>query len=325
MSQMGKNTFGCKDKEDSTEEKMKTCEYQCQKFEDLRGAIKATWTCEHCTFLKDLEKFLLTPNAYPAKIREVTILAAKDVFGAPLHTPNVFSCNILKMVIKAPCKLEQCPWWLQNAAAMNCLKHYLTARGEDNVTPEEYAWLYKIPYDTVKGIYTVNIVSLQRNKFQKRLEADVGWRYVPSTKICCVCESALVDQPYHIEGGQAWCSDICLCTKEPWIVKVEGIFEASIATVMQRIIKTFKALSVAQQVLGLTKFQMRIVCNRYLKASIYELFTSKKQMPSDGMLKYKGEQHSWIPEMLVPIKEYRMKQAAISLDLQNLSKQISLI
>lgn len=305
---------------------MKTCQYQCQKFEELRKAINATWQCESCTFLLDLEKFLLNKNAHGIKVCENTINAAREVFGAPAHTNNVFSCNILNMVIKAPCKLDGCPWRLQNAAAMNCLKHYLTTRGEDNVTPEEFSWLYKIPYDTVKGLYTTNIVQLQRVKFQKKLESDVRWRYVASTKLCCVCESLITDQPHHVEGGQAWCSDICLYRKEPWVVRVEGIFEASITTVIRRITQTFKALSVAQQVLGLTKFQMRIVCNRYLKSNIYELFTSKKQMPSDGMLKYKGEQPSWIHDMLSPIKEYRLKQAGkLSPDLLILSKQISLL
>jgi hypothetical protein len=304
---------------------MKPCQYQCQKFEDLRTTIKATWDCEKCTFLADLEKFLLNRNAYPVMVRESTINAAREVFGSPQHTNNIFSCNVLKLTIKAPCKLDGCPWWLHNAATMNCLKHYLTTRGEDNITPEEFSWLYKMPYDVIKSLYTTHIVQLQRFKFQKRLDSDVRWQYIPSTKICCVCESSIDSQPHHVEGGQAWCSDICFYKKEPWVVRVESIFEASITTVMRKIIQTFKALSVAQQVLGLTKFQMRIVCNRYLKSNIYELFTSKKQMPSDGMIKYKGEQHSWIREMLTPIREYRLKAGNLSPDLLLLSKQISLL
>lgn len=303
-----------------------TCQYQCEKFEELRQHLNKVWTCENCSFLKDLEKFLSNETSYPVKVRDCTITATREVFGLAQKTHNVFSCNILNMVITSPCKLEGCPWRVQNASTMNCLKHFLVVRNEDNVTPEDFAWLYKVPYDTVKSIYVSNIVQLQRYRFQKKLESDVRWRYVPSTKICCVCESLITDKAHHIENGQAWCSDICLATKEPWVVKVEGIFETSITTVISRIVKTFKALSVAQQVLGLTKFQMRIVCNRYLKASIYELFTSKKQTPSDGVLKYKGEQYATIRDMLEPLKAYRVKQFGQLLpDLQSLSNQISLL
>jgi hypothetical protein len=272
--------------------------------------------------LKDIEKVLDNPLLLDLKTRGHTIDEARDAFDVGTPNKSGFACNVLRMTIYTPCCLQKCPWWVSNKAAMNCLKHYLTMKEVDNLTPEDFSWLYKIPYNTVKELYTKHLVKIQRIKFKQNLEDCVHWRYIKSKRVCCVCESA-TDQPFHIEGNLAWCSDQCYWLKEPWIVNVEVLFETDAKNVLNGVVKVFKAVSLAQSVLGLTKFQLRIACGRYLGTSLTAVFPSRG-VPPDGSIKYSGDQQPWIKKISKTIRSYR-KRCGIKMPptLRDLSKQIS--
>lgn len=300
----------------------RSCTIPCDRFKGLKKALNANWTCDHCTFLKDVEKALDKPALLDLKTRNHTVDEAKAAFEVGTPRKDGFACNILHMTIFTACNLQKCPWWVNNKTAMNCLKQYLTVKEVDNLTPEEFSWLYRIPYNTVRELYNKHLIQIQRIKFKQSLEDVVRWKYVKSKRVCCVCESA-TDQPFHVEGNLAWCSDQCYWQKEPWLVSMELLFETDAKNVLSCIVKVFKTVNLAQSVLGLTKFQMRIACGRYLGTNMSALFPSRGAQP-DGSIKYNGEQQPWISKISKAIRSYR-KRGGVKMPptLRELSKQIS--
>jgi len=301
-----------------------SCSIDCKKFGKLRDLYGVDWDCDNCeSFFDGIDSFLQNPPK-DVGVRNELLSSLKVEFNVGKPSEKRFACNVLRTTINTPCGLTNCPWWVHNKTHLNCLKCFVVSHDGDNISPEEFSWLYRVPYDRVSRVYNHWLIDLQRSRLRQRLEDYPRWNYIPTQSVCCVCESLITDKPQHTDGKHAWCSPTCLFEKEPWVVKTEHMYGASMESILLCASKSFRNYSLAQRTLGLTKFQMRIACNRYVGVHVRELFKLRKTPPlCDGSRKEDAQPQNF-QELVVSLRKYRKRHGIeLPAKLRKLSKKIA--
>ena len=160
----------------------------------------------------------------------------EDVLHAPL-----ISCPVTKVPIAAACHLTQCRFHAKSVHSANCLLVHCAQQADDKIDLQNQWRLLDIPLRTLKRNYINAVLKIQAITFREWAEAKSLplFHFYPTTKVCCVCESFIEDQPHHIQYGMAWCSIDCMAELSPLQAYLEKTFGLSFKQLKEWIPKCF--------------------------------------------------------------------------------------
>jgi hypothetical protein len=175
---------------------------------------------------------------------------------------GAFSCPLLHVAIATPCGLHNCRYHVDYHWSGNCLLIYSQQQGVDKLTVDEISYLYRRPVDEVKKLLDDGIAKLRGTAIDSASITQESlarrFNYLLTSRICCVCESTLEDEPsrgLRIEAiGAAYCSKDCRDAKPPRLVELEVEKGLPIERILEWTFRRYQTLSLAEQALSLPRW-----------------------------------------------------------------------
>jgi len=162
-----------------------------------------------------------------------------------------FVCPCTQLNLSVPCGLSNCGCYLENDWARNCVLYYMHSQGVDKLSPAEISFLYRVPLKEVNEIFESQMAKVRDIRFIRTMQDQNKVTYLKNVPICCVCECKVENGIQ--QGSLTYCSNRCLKSKPPYVIRIERRYESDIQTILEVAFRTFHKLDVIESLFKVSR------------------------------------------------------------------------
>jgi hypothetical protein len=150
-------------------------------------------------------------------------------------------CPVIGVYVASSCQLKSCRYHIYNPYSANCLLVHVDRQKYESIDLDSQQYFYSVSKLKLKQLLASAILKIRSTYFRDwaYTENIPTYELFETTKVCCVCESTIFDQPYCVKYGQAWCSYECLEELHQNKVKLEKAFGVKYADLKTYLSKCF--------------------------------------------------------------------------------------
>jgi len=300
-------------------------------------------SCRSCTLDETSQEVFSKADTHAAKVRRWV-----DKMGFPAVLLDVkpgkvtgFRCPIIEEPVVASCALAKCAFHIDYPWASNCLLAYLHQQGVEALTTEEVAYLYQRPVEHVKEIIDGAISKLRSSAIDIQAADDSSlapqFRYFVTTNVCIVCESLIEDEEIPksltIQSINAvYCSKDCKEERHPRVVELEVEKGLPITVILEWTFRRYKTATLAEQALGMPRWLLQTVCQRFLERPLDYYFSDAKVTETKPvsqkmmLIRRAWTNPAWVTSMVSDIRpitsEIRRRFGPVTVQLTSLRQQL---
>ena len=222
---------------------------------------------EYNTLDKDTKKFLIDTLNENGNEDLVKLIESESITASKFD----FKCPKMEIELVSPCRLTSCENWVHHSSSGNCLQLYLKQQGVDALTINEIAFLHKKHPETIKSEVNAAMSTLRTgavNVAINNAEITPKFTVIHSDKICCVCgdkvEELRSSKLLIKKIGLVYCSDTCKTKVHPAVIILEYNYGVPVEEVLSWAVSKFYTLSSLEQALGITRWLIRELIDKYL-------------------------------------------------------------
>lgn len=260
-----------------------------------------------------------------------------DVEASDVRLATGFCCSVTGTTLRTACQLQACRYHIDYEWSANCLLAYMHQQKVDALSIDEVSFLYRIPSERVKQKIDEATTRLRSGALDQQREDDDSltrkFRYLPGTRLCCVCESLIDDESVprslQVDRIGAYCSKDCRDEKPPRIVELEAEKGLPIERILEWTFRRYRSLSLAEQSLQMPRWLVYEASRRYLGKPLESFFPALQQVQNQrrsALIRRTWHTPKWVEALtrkLKPLVTEATRFGAVTVDTGALRRQLS--
>jgi len=221
-----------------------------------------------------------------------------------------FECPVMQIGLSAPCGVTSCAFWVSHMTAGNCLNVYLKQQNVEALSVNEIAFLHRMDPDEVKETVNSGLSKLRSDSLNVAIDdSEINARFtvVLTDKVCCVCGDPTdeIIQKLQIKSlGLVYCSEECKHMSPPITIKIETKYGLPIDEVLRWTLSSFSRISAAEQALGVNRWKLKTLTQRYLDRTLEEFFptTARTKKKRNPLVRRTWHKPKWLTKMMTKVR-----------------------
>lgn len=228
------------------------------------------------------------PNKALAILQEADLPECAAALNTKPLVQHDFVCPAHHTRVELPCGLDKCRFHVNNELANNCVLAYCHQQNVEKLSPDEIAYLYRIPPAKVEAQLDAAMAVMRFGAIQAQAQEDPDVRrsfwFVETKAVCCVCGS-FADEPVDVPGTPfAYCGDQCAKRMPAEAIWLEWKFGRAVDVLLLWAFRKFRHLPILEKTFNMNRASLHTLSMRFLKRPLREFYPKSKIVPETTSL-----------------------------------------
>jgi hypothetical protein len=172
---------------------------------------------------------------------------------------SAIMCDIMGCRLLSPCRLNACPYNIDDEDNLNCIKNLKAGDKKKKPTQAAIAQALDVPLDTMRELLASAMGKMRKRTLQEKIDDGNSnrFRYITNAKVCVACASRVENDnhKHEVAVGQYiyYCSRSCESRRPVAQIKIEIEYGSDTGEVLATARKLFKKLDTIQATLNVRK------------------------------------------------------------------------